>query len=123
MANEIDALLQENREFPPSSEFRRQANVSDAGVYSKTAQDREGFWSDWAEQLDWQTKWDKVLDWNPPYAKWFVGGKLNASYNCLDRHLATRGDKLALIWEGEPGEIRRSRIASCTPRYRSSRTC
>src|SRR3954453_13803868 len=107
MANEIDALLQEHREFPPSDEFRKQANVNDAAVYSKTAQDREGFWADWAEQLDWQTKWSKVLDWNPPYAKWFVGGKLNASYNCLDRHLATRGDKTAVIWEGEPGEIRR----------------
>src|SRR5438045_143168 len=107
MSNEIDALLQEHREFPPSDEFRKQANISDAAVYSKTAQDREGFWSDWAEQLDWQKKWDKVLDWNPPYAKWFVGGTLNASYNCLDRHLATRGDKTAIIWEGEPGEIRR----------------
>jgi acetyl-CoA synthetase len=107
MPNEIDALLQETREFPPSDEFRRQANVSDAAVYSKTAQDREGFWASWAEQLDWQTKWDQVLDWDPPYAKWFVGGKLNASYNCLDRHLATRGDKTAVIWEGEPGEVRR----------------
>jgi acetyl-CoA synthetase len=107
MANEIDALLQEHREFPPSDAFRKQANVSDAAVYSKTAQDREGFWASWAEQLDWQTKWDKVLDWNPPYAKWFVGGTLNASYNCLDRHLATRGDKTAISWEGEPGEVRR----------------
>jgi len=107
MSNEIDALLQEHREFPPSDEFRKQANISDAAVYSKTAQDREGFWANWAEQLDWQKKWDKVLDWNPPYAKWFVGGTLNASYNCLDRHLATRGDKTAIIWEGEPGEIRR----------------
>jgi len=107
MANEIDALLQEHREFPPSDEFRKQANVNDAAVYSKTAQDREGFWAGWAEQLDWQTKWSKVLDWDPPYAQWFVGGKLNASYNCLDRHLATRGDKTAVIWEGEPGEIRR----------------
>ena len=107
MANEIDALLQEHREFPPSDEFRKQANVNDAAVYSKTAQDREGFWAGWAEQLDWQTKWSKVLDWEPPYAQWFVGGKLNASYNCLDRHLATRGEKTAVIWEGEPGEIRR----------------
>jgi len=107
MANEIDALLQENREFPPSNEFRKQANISDAAIYSKTAEDREGFWAGWAEQLDWHTKWNKVLDWNPPYAKWFVGGKLNASYNCIDRHLATRGEKTAIIWEGEPGEVRR----------------
>src|SRR3954447_3845919 len=108
MANEIDALLQEHREFPPSDEFRKQANINDAAIYAKAAQDREGFWAGWAEQLDWKTKWDKVLEWNPPYAKWFTGGKLNASYNCLDRHLATRGDKTAIIWEGEPaGEIKR----------------
>ncbi|HVS33315.1 MAG TPA: acetate--CoA ligase [Thermoanaerobaculia bacterium] len=108
MANEIDALLQEHREFPPSAEFRKAANVADPATYAKAKNDRERFWESWAEQLDWQTKWDKVLDWNPPYAKWFVGGRLNASHNCLDRHLKTRGDKVALIWEGEPeGEIRR----------------
>ena len=107
MANEIDALLQENREFPPSSDFRRSANISDPAVYSKAKNDRERFWEGWAEQLDWQKKWDRVLEWNPPYAKWFVGGKLNASYNCLDRHLDKRGDKLAVIWEGEPGEVRK----------------
>jgi acetyl-CoA synthetase len=107
MANEIDALLQEHREFPPSESFRRNANASDPAIYAKAKQNRERFWEEWAEQLDWQTKWNKVLDWNPPYAKWFVGGKLNASYNCLDRHLDKRGDKTALIWEGEPGEVRR----------------
>jgi acetyl-CoA synthetase len=107
MASEIDALLQENREFPPSDEFRRNANVNDPAIWSSADQDREAYWAGWAEQLDWQTKWDRVLEWNPPYAKWFVGGKLNASYNCLDRHLESRGDKHALIWEGEPGEIRR----------------
>src|SRR6266581_5230720 len=104
MANEIDALLQENRTFPPHDEFRRHANAKDESVYD--VKDREAYWADWASQLDWQTKWNKVLDWNPPYAKWFVGGTLNASYNCLDRHLATRGDKLAVIWEGEPGDVR-----------------
>jgi acetyl-CoA synthetase len=107
MANEIDALLEETREFPPSDEFRRNANANDPEVWAKADAEREGYWAGWAEQLDWQTKWDRVLDWNPPYAKWFVGGKLNASYNCLDRHLESRGDKHALIWEGEPGEIRR----------------
>jgi acetyl-CoA synthetase len=107
MANEIDALLQETREFPPSDEFRAQANINDPAIWSKASEDREAFWAGWAEQLDWHTKWDRVLEWNPPYAKWFVGGKLNASYNCLDRHLDTRGDKVALIFEGEPGEIRR----------------
>jgi acetyl-CoA synthetase len=107
MAHEIDALLQESREFPPRDDFREQANINNAAVWSNASADREGFWAGWAEQLDWHTKWDRVLEWNPPDAKWFVGGTLNASYNCLDRHLATRGDKVALIWEGEPGEIRR----------------
>ncbi|HEU4521830.1 MAG TPA: acetate--CoA ligase [Thermoanaerobaculia bacterium] len=106
MANEIDALLQENREFPPSQDFRKKANISDPAIYSKAKNDREAFWAGWAEQLDWHRKWDRVLDWNPPDAKWFVGGKINASYNCLDRHLDERGDKTAVIWEGEPGEVR-----------------
>jgi acetyl-CoA synthetase len=107
MAHEIDALLQENREFPPSDAFRENANVNDPAIWSQAAEDREQFWAGWAEQLDWKTKWNRVLDWNPPYAKWFAGGTLNAVYNCLDRHLADRGDKAALIWEGEPGEVRR----------------
>ncbi len=107
MAQEIDALLQESREFPPSEEFRRNANVNDPAIWAKAAKDREKFWEGWAEQLDWHTRWDKVLEWEPPYAKWFTGGTLNASFNCLDRHLEKRGDKVALIWEGEPGEIRR----------------
>jgi acetyl-CoA synthetase len=106
MANEIDALLQENRSFPPSDEFKKHANNNDPAVWAKALQGREAYWASWAQQLDWETKWDTVLEWNPPYAKWFVGGKINASYNCLDRHLATRGDKLAVIWEGEPGDVR-----------------
>jgi acetyl-CoA synthetase len=104
MSNEIDALLQENRSFPPSEDFRRNANANDESVYDVA--DREAYWASWAEQLDWQTKWHTVLEWHAPYAKWFVGGKLNASANCLDRHLATRGEKQALIWEGEPGDVR-----------------
>jgi acetyl-CoA synthetase len=107
MAQEIDALLQENREFPPSEEFRRQANINDPEIWAKAGADREAYWAKWAGELDWQTKWDRILEWDAPYAKWFVGGKLNASYNCLDRHLATKGEKTALIWEGEPGEIRK----------------
>ncbi|MFZ2491149.1 MAG: acetate--CoA ligase [Thermoanaerobaculia bacterium] len=107
MPNEIDALLREHREFPPSDAFRTNANAHDAAVWSTAKKDREAFWESWAEQLDWHRRWDKVLDWDPPNAKWFVGGQLNASYNCLDRHLATRGDKTALIFEGEPGEVRR----------------
>jgi len=107
MSQEIDALLTESREFPPSEEFRSKANISDPEIWAKAGRDREAYWAEWAGQLDWKTKWERVLDWDPPNAKWFVGGTLNASYNCLDRHLAERGDKLALIWEGEPGEIRR----------------
>ncbi|HEV8436395.1 MAG TPA: acetate--CoA ligase [Thermoanaerobaculia bacterium] len=103
----IDALLQENREFAPPDEFRKNANADDPNIWAKASRDREAYWASWAEQLDWDRKWNKVLEWNAPYAKWFVGGRINASYNCLDRHLATRGDKIALIWEGEPGEIRR----------------
>jgi acetyl-CoA synthetase len=107
MAQEIDALLDESRQFPPSDAFRKQANANNPDVWARANRDREAYWADWANQLDWKTKWDRVLDWQPPNAKWFVGGTLNASYNCLDRHLESRGDKLALIWEGEPGEIRR----------------
>ncbi len=107
MAQEIDALLHENREFPPSEEFRLQARAKDPEIWNTAAKDREAFWAGWAEQLDWHTKWDKVLEWDAPNAKWFAGGKLNASHNCLDRHLLSRGDKTALIWEGEPGEVRR----------------
>ena len=77
MSNEIDALLQETRSFPPSDDFRRNANANDESVYDVA--DREAYWASWAEQLDWQTKWHTVLEWNAPYAKWFVGGKLNAS--------------------------------------------
>jgi len=104
--NQIDALLEEDRKFPSPDAFRKQANANDPAVYENALGDREGFWADWAGQLDWQTRWTRVLDWKPPYAKWFVGGKLNASHNCLDRHLKTRGDKKAIIWEGEPGDSR-----------------
>jgi acetyl-CoA synthetase len=103
----LEALLQEERKFPPSEEFRRRAHVNDRGVYEQARRNPEEFWAGWARQLDWQTPWSKVLEWSPPHAKWFVGGKLNASFNCLDRHLQTRGNKTALIWEGEPGDTRR----------------
>jgi acetyl-CoA synthetase len=106
MADQFDALLHETRTFPPSEEFRRQANITDPGIWEQAARDREGYWAGWAEQLDWEKKWDRVLEWEPPYARWFVGGRLNASYNCVDRHLKERGDKTAIIWEGEPGDVR-----------------
>ncbi|HEY0592809.1 MAG TPA: acetate--CoA ligase [Thermoanaerobaculia bacterium] len=102
----IDALLDEKRSFPPSDTFRARANVSDPGIWETAAADPEAFWEGWARELDWHSPWRKVLEWNEPYAKWFVGGTLNASYNCLDRHLEKRGDKKAIIWEGEPGDTR-----------------
>jgi acetyl-CoA synthetase len=104
---QFEALLNEGRRFEPSAEFRAQANVSDESLYEWAARDREGFWAAMAERLTWFKKWDKVLEWNPPHAQWFVGGKLNVAYNCLDRHLDSwRRTKAAIIWEGEPGEER-----------------
>jgi acetyl-CoA synthetase len=101
----IEALLQEDRTFPPSEEFRKQANIADPKVYEEAQRDPEGFWAKFAEELHWFRKWDKVLEWDPPYAKWFTGGKINVSYNCIDRHLTSgRRNKAALIWEGEPGD-------------------
>ena len=103
----LEALLTENRKFPPTDEFAEQANAGDPDIYEKAAADPEGFWAAWATQLDWFEPFDQVLDWQPPYAKWFLGGKINASFNCLDRHVRTwRRNKAALIWEGEPGDER-----------------
>ena len=102
----IDALFDENRTFPPSEEFRAQANYSDPAIYERAAADPEAFWAEAAESLSWYQKWDTVLDWsNAPFARWFDGGKLNVSYNCLDRHVeAGNGDRIAYYWEGEPGD-------------------
>jgi acetyl-CoA synthetase len=104
---EIDALLQEDRTFPPPEGFRAQAIVRDAQVYEDAARDPERFWEVFARELEWSTPWTQVLDWKPPHARWFVGGKINASVNCLDRHLkSARRNKAAIIWEGEPGDRR-----------------
>jgi acetyl-CoA synthetase len=103
----IEALLREKRQFPPPKAFREQANVRDPSVYRKADRDFEKFWASFARELSWYKPWKSVLDWKPPKAKWFVGGKLNASVNCLDRHvLGPRKNKAALIWEGEPGDQR-----------------
>jgi acetyl-CoA synthetase len=103
----IEALLAENRVFPPSPEFVAQANVNTPEIYSEAAADLEGFWAAEAAKLDWFEPWHTVLDWQLPYAKWFDGGKLNVSYNCLDRHVAAgNGDRVAYYWEGEPGDSR-----------------
>jgi len=104
---EIDALLQEHRRFPPSDDFRAQANLNDASLYQKAAGDPEAFWAEQAEALDWFKRWKTVCEWKPPHSKWFVGGKLNVSYNCVDRHIGgPRRNKAALVWEGEPGDRR-----------------
>jgi acetyl-CoA synthetase len=103
----LDNLLTESRTFPPSAEFAEQANAK-ADLYEKAGADREAFWAEQAGQLHWDTPWDQVLDWsNPPFAKWFIGGKLNVAYNCVDRHVeAGNGDRVAIHWEGEPGDSR-----------------
>jgi acetyl-CoA synthetase len=103
----IDALLEEKRLFPPRPSFVDRAVVSDRGVYERAAEDPEAFWSEQAERLDWIRPWDAVMEWTPPFVKWFVGGTLNASVNCLDRHVdAGGGEKVAYHWEGEPGDTR-----------------
>lgn len=91
--------------FFPSEQFQESANVSSYNIYEEAEQDREAFWAKQAKTLDWFKTWDQVLEWNPPYAKWFINGKLNISYNCIDRHLETPlRQKAALVWEGEEGE-------------------
>jgi acetyl-CoA synthetase len=105
--SDIDVLLQEHRKFEPPDEFRRQAHVSSTELYTDAARDPERFWAGMAASLEWSRPWDTVLEWTPPHAKWFVGGKLNASVNCLDRHIRTaRRNKAALVFEGEPGDRR-----------------
>jgi acetyl-CoA synthetase len=105
--SEIDALLKEDRQFPPTSEWKARAVVSDPGIYARAAEDPENFWAGFARELEWMRPWDQVLRWKPPHAEWFLGGKLNASVNCIDRHVrSARRNKAALIWEGEPGDRR-----------------
>ena len=103
----LSNLLHEERRFPPTAQFAEAANVK-AEAYERASADRLEFWADAARRLDWATPWDTVLDWsNPPFSRWFVGGTINAAYNCVDRHvLAGRGDKVAYYWEGEPGDTR-----------------
>ena len=104
---DIDVLLSENRKFEPPRQFRAGALVDDAGIYERASRDPEGFWAEQARELEWMQPWTTVLEWTPPRAKWFVGGKLNASANCIDRHIRGAGrNKAALIWEGEPGDHR-----------------
>ncbi len=103
----IEDYFSEDRVFPPSEAFRAQAVLGDPGVYDRAEADWKGFWAEQAGSLDWFRTWDTVLEWDLPFARWFDGGTLNVSYNCLDRHVAAgRGDTVAFHWEGEPGDTR-----------------
>ena len=104
----IEALLAEGRTFPPPPEFKKTARIVDAEIYDEAERDFEGFWArQAAELLDWAEEWHTILEWDLPFAKWFIGGTLNVSFNCLDRHVAAgHGDQVAYHWEGEPGDTR-----------------
>ncbi|MCS7167069.1 MAG: acetate--CoA ligase [Gemmatales bacterium] len=107
----IESVLREKRVFAPAAEFSQRAHIKSMDEYralwQRAYDDPEGFWAEQAAILDWFRRWDKVLEWNEPFAKWFIGGQLNACYNCVDRHLATwRRNKVAILWEGEPGDTR-----------------
>lgn len=110
-ASDITSVLKEERVFKPSAQFAKQAHIKSfaqyKSIYNASIKNPEKFWAKVAGELDWFKKWNKVLEWKLPFAKWFVGGKINVSYNCLDRHLTGwRKNKAALIWEGEPGDHR-----------------
>jgi acetyl-CoA synthetase len=107
MSETLANLLNETRQFPPPAEVAQHANVT-ADAYAVAQADQLAFWAQQADRLHWHRRWDQVLDWtNPPFSKWFVGGQLNVAYNCLDRHVeAGLGDRVAIHWEGEPGDTR-----------------
>lgn len=101
----LNTLLEEHRTFPPLESFKEQANFNDPSVYQRAADDTEGYWAEQAENLSWFKPYSKVLDWQPPHAEWFVDGKLNAAYNCVERHrTGPRKNKAAIIWEGDNGD-------------------
>ena len=104
---EIDNLLKEDRQFPPSETWKKTALITDPSIYDRAAANPEAFWEGFARELEWIRPWDEVVRWKSPHAEWFVGGKLNASVNCVDRHAHTaRRNRAAIIWEGEPGDRR-----------------
>ncbi len=120
-AGQIDNVMKEDRLFPPSAEFAAKARIGSLEQYEKlwkeAADDIEGFWGKLGCELHWFKPYDKVLEWNEPFAKWFVGGQTNVSYNCLDAHLGTpRRNKAAFIWEGEPGDVRVLTYRNAAPR-------
>src|SRR4029453_1813117 len=104
----IEDYFLEDRTFPPPEDFTRDALITSADVYDEAERDWQGFWAkQGAELVTWFEDWHTVLEWDLPFAKWFVGGKLNVAYNCLDRHVEEgRGDRVAYHWEGEPGDTR-----------------
>src|SRR5215211_3895965 len=104
----IEDYYSEDRTFEPSAAFVEKAHITDRSIYERAEADWEGFWADQArELLDWYDDWETVLEWKLPFARWFVGGTLNVSYNCLDRHVAAgNGERVAYHWEGEPGDTR-----------------
>ncbi|MBV9579810.1 MAG: AMP-binding protein, partial [Chloroflexi bacterium] len=121
VAGMLSALLQEDRRYPPSDEFKAQANWSDPQIYERAEADPEAFWAEQARAIDWFKPWDRVLEWDAPNAKWFVGAEVNASYNCVDRHLQSwRRNKAAIIFEGEPGD---SRVLTYRDLYREVNRC
>ncbi|MEO8449367.1 MAG: acetate--CoA ligase [Gemmatimonadota bacterium] len=106
MTDQLETLLSEQRRFPPPPDFAARA-LAQPEIYARAARDAAGFWAEQAKALEWSKPWTRVLDWKPPHAKWFVGGTLNVSVNCLDRHVRTaRRNKAAIVWEGEPGDRR-----------------
>ncbi len=118
----IEALFSEKRHFSPSPEFAAKANAQ-PGIYEEAERDYEAFWAGWARQLEWIKPFTKVLEWNEPFAKWFADGKLNASVNALDRHVAAgRGDRIAFYFEGEPGDRWTITYGSCSTTSAASRT-
>ena len=104
----IDDLLLESRTFPPPEGFKEASLVAGTFLYDEADADYQGFWARQAAALlDWSEEWDTICEWDLPFSRWFVGGKLNVSHNCLDRHVAAgKGDKVAFYWEGEPGDTR-----------------
>ncbi|KAF3363060.1 Acetyl-coenzyme A synthetase [Chlamydiales bacterium STE3] len=107
MDQDTKSLFNESQIIIPSEDFITQANVQSQALHQSAKEDPEAFWAKMAEKLSWFKPWDKVLEWKPPFAEWFIGGKLNACYNCVDRHLLTdKKEKTALIWEGEPGDCK-----------------
>ncbi len=117
----LSALLQEERRYQPTDDFKAQANWNDPAIYEKADADYEAFWAEQAKAIDWYTPWSKVLDWNVPWAKWFVDAEVNASYNCVDRHLTSwRRNKAAIVFEGEPGD---QRVLTYRDLYREVNRC